>query len=82
MVKKFIAVSMKGKEFMFDKTRMIGVPEGSARKIADELNRQKYKLKKDDEVWYPHDNDWYYNGFIDSEIRRYGNRMPIYKYYG
>ena len=81
MTEKFIAVSPKGQEFMFDKRRMIAVPKTSAKKIADALTKAKYKLK-DGEVWFVHDNDFYYNDYISSEIKRYGRRMPIYAYYG
>ena len=82
MTEKFLAVSMRGSEFMFDKKRMIAVPKSSAPKIADVLNKIKYKLKNDNEVWCVHDNDFYYNDYIDSEIKRYGKRMPVYNYYG
>lgn len=82
MVKKFIAVSIKGKEYMLDKSRMIAVPTSSAKKIADTLNEQKYLLRNENEVWYPHENDYYFDGFIGREIKRYGKRMPVYSYYG
>lgn len=82
MREKFIAVSIKGQEFTFDKRRMIAVPTSSAKKIADVLTEMKYKLKNDNEVWYVHDNDFYYNDYIDSEIKRYSKRMPVYRYHG
>lgn len=81
MTEKFITVSKKGQEFVFDRRRMIAVPTSSAKKIADTLTELKYKLKEG-EVWHVHDNDFYYNDMIDSEIKRYGKRMPVYAYYG
>ena len=81
MTEKFIAASVKGKEFLFDKSRMIAVPKTSAQKIADALNKLNYKLK-DSETWFVHNNDSYFNDFIDYEIKRYGNRMPVHMYRG
>ena len=81
MVSKFIAKAVKGQEFLFSKQSMIGVPSSSALKIATALNNMKYELKEG-QVWHVYDNDYYYNDFIDREIKRYGKRMPIYRYYG
>ena len=82
MTEKFIAVACKGAEFMFDRSRMIAVPKSSANKIRDALNEIRYGLKKENETWWVFDNDWYYNDFITGEIKRYGNRMNVYNYYG
>ena len=81
MTEKFIARAIKGQEFIFDKRIMIAVPKTSATRIADALTKMRYKLK-DGEVWHVYDNDWYYNDFITGEIKRYGNRMNVYNYYG
>ena len=59
MTEKFIAASVKGKEFLFDKSRMIAVPKTSAQKIADALNKLNYKLKVG-ETWFVHNNDSYF----------------------
>ena len=80
MTEKFIARAIEGQEFIFDKRMMIAVPKTSATKIADALTKLRYKLK-DGEVWHVYDNDWYYNDYINQEIKRYGKRMPIYRYY-
>ena len=82
MTEKFIAIAPKGKEFMFDATRSIAVPKSSASKIVDVLNELKYMIKNDNETWWIYDNDWYYNSLIMYQIKRYGNRMPVYNYYG
>ena len=81
MTEKFLAISLKGKEFLFKKYGMIAVPKSSAQKIADVLNKLNYMLK-DGETWFVHDNDSYFNDFIDYEIKRYGNKMPIRMYRG
>ena len=39
---KFLAVSVKGQEFLFDKSRTIAVPDTSAQKICDTLNNMVY----------------------------------------
>lgn len=80
MVTKFIAKAVKGQEFLFSRSSMIGVPASSALKIATALNNSKYELKEG-QIWHVYDNDFYYNDFISREIKRYGKRMPIYSYY-
>lgn len=85
MTKLFIAVACKEKPFMFDKSRMIAVPEKSAQQIADMLTKQGYKLKdRELEIWHVFNNDYYYNDYIGMEIKRYSvNRnVKVYKYYG
>ena len=82
MTEKFIAIAPKGQEFVFNRATMIAVPTSSAQKIADTLTRIKYKLKEG-QVWHVYDNDWYYNDYISSEIKRYSSKhMPVYSYYG
>ncbi len=83
MTEKFIAISAKGHEFLYKRSSMIAVPTKDAQKIADVLNEQKYKIGDiETEVWYVHDNDYMANDYIESEIKRYGKRMPVCRYYG
>lgn len=83
MTEKFIAIAVKGQEFVFKKSSMIAVPTQSAKKIADTLNELKYQLKSDNETWFVYDNDWYYDSCIAAEIKRYSaRRMPVYAYHG
>lgn len=77
----FIAIAQKGKEFCFRKDSKIAVPTKSSQKIAEALNRLSYKIK-DGETWHIYENDFYYNDYIDAEIKRYGDRMKVYKYRG
>ena len=79
MTQKFLAIASKGQEFLFKTHGMIAVPTKSATKIRDALNENKYRLK-DGEIWHIYDNDYHYNMMIDYEIKRYGNRMKVYRY--
>ena len=81
MTEKFIAIAPKGQEYIFNKASMIAVPTPTAQKIADALTEMKYKLKEG-QVWHVYDNDWYYNDYIGSEIKKYGKRMPVVAYHG
>lgn len=81
MTEKFIAISAKGREFLYKRSSAIAVPTKDAQKIADALNQQKYMIN-DGEVWFVHDNDFMANDYIESEIKRYGKRMPVCRYYG
>ena len=81
MREKFIAVSPKGTEYMYNRETMIAVPKASAQKIADFLTKVGYRLKNN-EVWSVHDNDWYTDGYISMEIRKCSRSMNVYKYCG
>lgn len=81
MTQKFIAIANKGQEFSFKRSSMIAVPSSSAKKIADVLTDIRYKLNEG-EVWHVYDNDYYYNDYIGSEIRRFGKSLKIYSYCG
>ena len=81
MTQKFIAIANKGQEFSFKRSSMIAVPSSSAKKIADALTNIRYKLSSG-EVWHVYDNDYYYNDYIGSEIRRLGKSIKVYPYYG
>lgn len=81
MREKFIAVSSKGTEYMYNRETMIAVPKASAQKIADLLTKVGYRLKNN-EVWSVHDNDWYTDGYISMEIRKCSRSMNVYKYCG
>ena len=53
-----IAQSIKGEEFIYDVRTAHKVPKQNAQKIADALNRIKYKLK-DKHIWFVHEIDEY-----------------------
>ncbi len=81
MTEKFIAIAPKGQEFFYKRSSMIAVPKTSANKIAKALTDLQYKIK-DGEVWHVYDNNWAANYSIEKEIKRYGKRMPVYRYEG
>lgn len=82
MTQKFIAIAVKGKEFLYSKRNMIAVPTKSAQRIADMLNAVNYKLK-DGQIWWVYDNDWYTNDYIESEIKRCSKgNLKVYRYEG
>lgn len=69
MQDNFVAIAVKGKEFLYKRSSMIAVPNGKANKVADVLNKQKY-LINDDEVWHVYENDSYTNMNIGKEIKQ------------
>lgn len=81
MTQKFIAIAVKGHEFLFSKASMIAVPTRTAQKIADALNRVRYKLKEG-HIWWVFDNDSYYNDYITEQIKCYSSKrnLKVYKY--
>ena len=83
MKSKFIAIAPAGAEFTFKKSSMIAVPAASAARIAEDLTTQRYQLKPG-EVWHVYENDFYYNDFIEREIRTYSKKRAtkVYKYLG
>lgn len=82
MKKYFLAISCKGSEFMFKRSGCIAVPSASAEIIRDQLNKIRYKLSSDHEIWSIHENDQIYNFYIDYEIKSYkpGRNIRLYPY--
>lgn len=83
MVKKFVARTNSGQEFIFDRSLMIGAPANSADKIAEQLTERGFRLKPG-QIWKAYDNDFFYNDYITGEIKSYSpNRSTrIYRYNG
>lgn len=67
MQKYFVAIAVKGKEFLYKSSSMIAVPNSRANDVKDTLNSNKY-LIKDGEIWHVYENDWYTNKMITKEI--------------
>lgn len=81
MKKNFIAIAVKGKEFLYKRSSMIAVPARSALKIRDLLNRNKFELR-DGEVWHIYENDSFDNDYISREINSYRKgRVVIHRMY-
>lgn len=56
-MKKLIAKTVEGKEFMHSKNPAYFATKTSAQKIVDILNKNKYQLK-DNEKWHVYDFDY------------------------
>ena len=69
MQNNFVAIAVKGKEFLYKRSSMIAVPNGRANDVVNILNKKKY-LIKDGEVWHVYENDGYTNMNIGREIRQ------------
>ena len=76
MTKYFIAKAVKGQEYFFQTSSMIAVPNVSAHKICDVLNKMNYDLKED-QVWHMYENDPWYDNNIVKEIKKYGRVMKV-----
>ena len=68
MVKHFVAITDKGREFLYRKSSMIAVPTKSAMKIVELLNKANFELREG-EVWHLYENDWVSNDYISREIK-------------
>ena len=69
MQNNFVAIAIKGKEFIYKRSSMIAVPNGKAEDVVNILNKRKY-LIKDGEIWHVYDNDSYSNMNIGKEIKQ------------
>ena len=50
-----VAKSLRGHEFMYNPRSAHAVAERKAKAICDELNKLKYLLDNENEVWYVHE---------------------------
>ena len=64
--KKLIAKSIIGKEFLHSRINAFYC-KNNALKIADELNKQDYKLN-DGETWHIYDADYTMDDYVEREI--------------
>jgi len=69
-MKKLIAKTTEGTEFLHSKKNAFFSSEVSAQKIADILNKNKYQLK-DNEKWYVYDYDYMDEFYVESKIYMY-----------
>lgn len=82
MQDNFVAIAVKGKEFLYKRSSMIAVPNGRANDVVDILNKRKYLLK-DGEIWHAYENDGYTDMEIGKEIKRVTkNGFIIHTNYG
>ena len=57
-MKKFVAKSVLGKEYLYSQKCAFIVPNKSAKRIRDTLNANHVTLEKG-EIWHIYDCDWY-----------------------
>ena len=69
MQNNFVAIAVKGKEFLYKRSSMIVVPNGRAQDVIDVLNKRKYLLK-DGEIWHAYENGGYTDMEIGKEIKQ------------
>lgn len=77
-----VAISTKGREFLFKANTAHKVPKTSAQKIADLLNSIKYQLK-DGETWHVHEIDRYSNSYafaLTQDFYIYGGNLKEKRY--
>ncbi len=53
----FVAIAVKGKEFLYKASTRVAVPKSSAKKILEVLNTTGYHLKNG-EVWHLYDTEF------------------------
>ena len=54
---KLIAKTQKGLEFMHSRNDSFFAPNSSAQKMCDILNKNKYHIKSENELWFVYDYD-------------------------
>jgi hypothetical protein len=65
-MKKLIAKTIEGKEFLHSKTNAF-FASANAQRIADILNKNKYKLSEG-EKWYVYDHDFMQDTYVEQRI--------------
>ena len=77
---KFIAIAIKGQEFLYKRSSMLEVPMRSAQMIADALTKARYMLK-DGEVWHVYEGGYGDKDFLNGRVRNIGKgRLRVYRY--
>jgi hypothetical protein len=66
-MKKLIAKTIEGKEFIHSKTNAF-FASTNAQRIVDILNKNKYKLSADNEKWYVYDYDFMQDYYVEQRI--------------
>ena len=69
MQNNFVAIAVKGKEFLYKRSSMIAVHNGRANDVVRVLNNNRYLLK-DGEIWHSYENDGYTDIQIGKEIKQ------------
>lgn len=67
---KLIAKTLIGTEFLHSRKECYFAPAGSAKRMADEMNKIGYKLN-DGEKWHVYDYDWSMENYVCWQLYYY-----------
>ena len=74
---KLIAKTQKGTEYLHSKQYAYFAPDASAEKICGIMNKIKYKLNSDNELWYVYDYDFSDDAYVTHRLRIYKGIVKI-----
>jgi len=69
---KILAITTEGKEFMYKKNSVHGVPQKKAQEICDRLNKVRYRIR-DNEKWFVYEVDKYDDAFYYAQDQKFYN---------
>lgn len=75
-MKKLIAKTIEGKEYLHSKKDAYFAPKTSAEKIANILNKNRYLLK-DGEKWHVYDYDFTHDFYVTSRLYIYKGQIKV-----
>ena len=76
-MKKIVAITTEGKEFIFSARSAHSVPVASCEKICQILNKAKYKLNSENEKWFTYEIDQFDSVNFISETQSFRIRKGI-----
>ena len=74
---KLIAKTQKGTEFFHSKKEAYFAPDSSAEKICTIMNKVKYSLKSDEELWYVYDYDFSQDLYVTGKLSIYKGQIKL-----
>lgn len=74
---KLIAKTQKNTEYLHSKKFAYFAPDASANKICSIMNKVKYNLNSDDELWYVYDYDFSADLYVTHRLRIYKGVVKI-----
>jgi hypothetical protein len=75
-MKKFVAKSVLGKEYLYSQKCAFIVPNKNAKRIMDTLNANHVALEKG-EIWHIYDCNWYDEPYICYKINIRGGKLRV-----
>ena len=74
---KLIAKTQKGTEFFHSRKEAYFAPDSSAEKICDIMNKWKFRLNSDNELWLVYDYDLGQDCYVTQRLRIYKGIVKI-----